>query len=120
MAPTSMNELMRRMDKMESNQDETAKVIHNLQEASALTLQGFQQVQKDFQRLESDPERGNMALHTRVKNIENGNIRTAGYIAGAIMVAMLVGSLLYKGVDYFFPHKDPKLDAIFEAIKAGK
>lgn len=115
-----MDKLESDQDKLESNQDETTKLIFKLQEASALTLQGFQQIQKELDKLDNDPERGNMALHNRVKSIENGNIRTAAYIAGGIAMAMLIGGLAWKAIDYVFPHKDPKLDAIFEAIKAGK
>lgn len=50
--------------------------------------------------LTGDVERGNMALHERVKVIEKDKVKLAAYVGAAVFI---VGVIL-KGLDYVLPH----------------
>jgi hypothetical protein len=111
-----MNDVTRRLDKLENSDSEKAEQITGILRGLDLTKQSLEIVRD---RLD-DPERGDKALHNRLSNVERGDIRKAAYFAGAVGTAVLIGGLLLKGVDYVFPSKDKRVEAILQAIKEIK
>ena len=52
-----------------------------------------------------DEERGNMALHKRVKILEAYNIKMAGYVSVAVLVGGIALRIVNIGIDFLLIHK---------------